>query len=97
MTGEQAAALGLASGRCIVCCRTLGGASLTAKVAATIGYGEICAGHNGWSFPKGAVAQRAYLADQKVKQIALRAAQTAAVRRQIEAGEIQARNSSRFD
>lgn len=62
MTAEDAARLGLASGRCINCCRTLGGASLTAKVAALVGYGEICADNNGWAFPKGAATQRAYLA-----------------------------------
>ena len=62
MTGEQAAALGLQSGHCIACCKPLGGETLTARVAATIGYGEICAGRHGWSFPKGAKAQRDYLA-----------------------------------
>lgn len=62
MTGAEAAALGLASGRCIHCCATLGGASLTAKVAALVGYGEICASRNGWPFPKGAAAQRAFVA-----------------------------------
>lgn len=61
MTAEDAAKIGLASGRCIACCRVLGGASLTSRVAAVVGYGEICAGHNGWSFPKGAAAQRAFL------------------------------------
>lgn len=62
MTGPDAARLGLASGRCIVCCRTLGGETLTARVAAVIGYGETCASHNGWAFPKGAATQRAFLA-----------------------------------
>jgi hypothetical protein len=61
MTAEQAAALGLASGRCIACLRTLGGETLTAKVSALIGYGEICADHNGWFYPKGAKAQREYI------------------------------------
>lgn len=63
MTAEQAAHLGLASGRCINCLRTLGGESLSAKVSAVIGYGETCAGHNGWPYPTGAAAQRAYLAE----------------------------------
>lgn len=63
MTAEQAAALGLASGRCINCCRALGGESLSAKVSALIGYGETCARHNGWPYPKGAAAQRAYVTE----------------------------------
>ena len=62
MTAAQAAALGLASGRCINCCRTLGGESLSAKVSAVIGYGETCANNNAWSYPKGAKAQREFLA-----------------------------------
>lgn len=62
MTAQQAAHLGLASGKCIACLRTLGGESLTAQVSAVIGYGEICAGHNGWDYPKGAADQRAFLA-----------------------------------
>jgi hypothetical protein len=61
MTAEQAAALGLASGRCINCCRTLGGASLSSKVAALIGYGETCAANYDWFFPKGAANQRIYV------------------------------------
>jgi hypothetical protein len=61
MTAEQAAAAGLASGRCIACAKTLGGETLTAKVAAVIGYGEICANRHGWTFPKGAAAQRVFL------------------------------------
>ena len=64
MTGEEAARIGLASGRCIACAKTLGGETLTARVAALVGYGEICADKNGWAFPKGAAAQRQYLADQ---------------------------------
>lgn len=64
MTAEQAAALGLASGRCINCCRTLGGESLSAKVSALIGYGETCANTNGWTYPKGAKAQRAFIASR---------------------------------
>ena len=63
MTAQQAAALGLASGRCINCCRTLGGESTSAKVSAVIGYGETCAKHNGWEYPTGAKAQRAFLAE----------------------------------
>lgn len=63
MTAEQAAHLGLASGRCINCLRRLGGESLSARVSAVIGYGETCAGHNGWPYPTGAKAQRAYLAE----------------------------------
>jgi hypothetical protein len=62
MTAEQAAKIGLASGRCIHCCRTLGGKSLTAQAAALVGYGETCAANNGWAFPKGAAAQRAIVA-----------------------------------
>jgi len=61
MTAEEAARVGLASGRCIACCKVLGGETLTAKVAAVVGYGETCASKNGWAFPKGAAAQRALL------------------------------------
>jgi hypothetical protein len=61
MTATEAAKAGLASGRCIACCKTLGGETLTAKVAAVVGYGEICANKHGWAFPKGAAAQRATL------------------------------------
>jgi hypothetical protein len=67
MSAEHAARLGLASGRCVNCCRTLGGGTLTAKVAAVIGYGETCAENNGWSFPKGAATQRALLAEEDVR------------------------------
>lgn len=63
MTAEQAAHLGLASGKCIACCRTLGGKTLSAQVSAVIGYGETCAGHHGWTYPTGVKAQRAYLAN----------------------------------
>jgi hypothetical protein len=66
MTAEQAAHLGLASGRCVACCKPLGGDTVTAKVSALIGYGEICAGHHGWAYPKGAAAQREYLAARAV-------------------------------
>ena len=62
MTAEQAALLGLASGHCIACCRSLGGKTLSAQVAAVVGYGEICADNHGWPFPKGAAAQRERLA-----------------------------------
>jgi len=61
MTAEDAARLGLASGRCIHYCRALGGETLTARVAALVGYGETCASNNGWAFPRGAAAQREYL------------------------------------
>lgn len=61
MTAEDAAKIGLASGRCINCCRVLGGESLTSRVAAVVGYGEICATKNDWPFPKGAATQRVYL------------------------------------
>lgn len=61
MSAEEAAALGLASGRCINCCKVLGGETLSAKVSALIGYGETCADHNGWHYPKGVKAQRAYV------------------------------------
>jgi hypothetical protein len=63
MTAEEAARIGLASGRCIACCKVLGGDTLTAKVAAVVGYGEICASKHGWAFPKGAATQRAFLAE----------------------------------
>lgn len=64
MTAEQAAALGLASGRCINCLRVLGGETLSAKVSAVVGYGETCANHNGWFYPTGAKAQRLYLEEK---------------------------------
>jgi hypothetical protein len=63
MTAEAAARIGLASGHCVSCAKPLGGATLTARVAALVGYGEICAGNHGWPFPKGAAAQRARLAE----------------------------------
>jgi len=62
MTASDAAAMGLAHGYCIRCCAELGGKTLSAQVAALIGYGETCAGHMGWPFPKGVAAQRARLA-----------------------------------
>lgn len=62
MTAAEAGRLGLLHGRCVNCCRPLGGESLSAQVSALIGYGETCAGNNGWEYPTGAAAQRAYLA-----------------------------------
>lgn len=62
MDAADAAALGLAHGHCIECCAPLGGKTESAQCAAIIGYGEICAGNNGWPFPKGVAAQRAVIA-----------------------------------
>lgn len=78
MTGEAAARLGLASGRCIACCRVLGGKSLSAKVSALVGYGETCAKTNGWSYPTGAAAQRALLATDPAAADAVAAEEHAA-------------------
>src|SRR5262245_41557335 len=64
MTAEDAARIGLAHGYCINCSRELGGKTLSAQVSAVIGYGEVCAGHNGWPYPKGAKAQRAFIAER---------------------------------
>jgi hypothetical protein len=64
MTAQDAAALGLSHGHCIACCRPLGGETLSAAVSALIGYGEVCAGHNGWAYPKGVAAQRAFIASR---------------------------------
>jgi hypothetical protein len=64
MTAADAAGLGLSHGHCINCCRPLGGESLSAAVSALIGYGETCAGHNGWPYPKGVKAQRAFVAER---------------------------------
>lgn len=61
MTAEVAGTLGLSHGHCINCCAPLGGTTLTATVSALIGYGETCAGNNGWPYPKGVKAQRAYV------------------------------------
>lgn len=61
MTGADAARLGLSSGHCIKCLAPLGGTTLSARVAALVGYGEVCAQNQGWPFPKGAAAQRAAL------------------------------------
>jgi hypothetical protein len=71
MTAADAAQLGLATGHCIECCTKLGpkhegaDAHTTPEpfVSALIGYGAKCAANNGWPFPKGVVAQRAYLAE----------------------------------
>lgn len=62
MTSEEAGRLGLLHGRCINCFRSLGGESLSAQVSALIGYGETCADNNHWHYPKGAAAQREYIA-----------------------------------
>jgi hypothetical protein len=67
MTAADAAAMGLAHNHCIRCCAKLGPAdpakpTLSALVSARIGYGETCARRMGWPFPKGAAAQRAFLA-----------------------------------
>jgi hypothetical protein len=63
MTAADAAALGLSHGYCIKCCAPLGGETLSACVSALIGYGETCARNLGWPYPKGVVAQRAYIAE----------------------------------
>jgi hypothetical protein len=63
MTAQDAAALGLSHGYCVKCCAPLGGETLSAAVSALIGYGEICARNLGWDYPKGVVAQRAFLAE----------------------------------
>jgi len=64
MTAADAARIGLSHNICINCCRTLGGQTLSAHVSALIGYGEICATNNGWPYPKGAAAQRAFIASR---------------------------------
>jgi hypothetical protein len=63
MTAADAAAMGLAHGYCIRCCAELGGETLSAQVSALIGYGETCASRVGWPYPKGVVAQRAFIAE----------------------------------
>lgn len=63
MTAADAARIGLHHGFCVNCCAELGGATLSANVSAAIGYGETCARNNGWDYPKGAKAQRAFLAE----------------------------------
>jgi hypothetical protein len=63
MTAGDAARIGLSHGFCINCCRELGGKSLSAHVSALIGYGETCAKTNGWPYPTGAKAQRAFIAE----------------------------------
>lgn len=62
LTGGEAGRLGLAHGRCVNCSAPLGGSTLSAQVSAVIGYGETCARRNGWEYPKGAKAQRAFIA-----------------------------------
>jgi hypothetical protein len=64
MTAADAAAMGLAHGYCIKCCAELGGETLSAQVSALIGYGETCAKNLGWPYPKGVVAQRAFIAER---------------------------------
>jgi hypothetical protein len=64
MTATDAAQLGLSHGHCIACCAPLGGETLSAHVSALIGYGETCSVNNGWPYPKGVKAQRAYIADR---------------------------------
>lgn len=64
MTGEVAARMGLASGRCIACAKVLGGETLSAKVSALVGYGETCAAKHGWTYPKGVAAQREFLGEE---------------------------------
>ena len=63
MTAADAAALGLSHGYCVKCCAPLGGETLSAAVSALIGYGETCAKNMGWAYPKGVVAQRAFIAE----------------------------------
>jgi hypothetical protein len=63
MTAADAAEMGLSSGYCIFCCATLGGETLAAACSALIGYGETCAKNRGFFYPKGVVAQRAFLAE----------------------------------
>lgn len=65
MTAAEAGALGLAHNRCINCLRPLGGATVSAQVSALIGYGETCASSNGWTYPQGAAAQRAFILTHK--------------------------------
>jgi hypothetical protein len=63
LTAADAAALGLSAGHCIFCCTPLGGKTLSAAVSALIGYGETCAKNNALPYPKGVVAQRAFIAE----------------------------------
>jgi hypothetical protein len=64
MTAADAAGLGLSHGHCVFCCAPLGGTTLSAAVSALIGYGEKCAANESLSFPKGVVAQRAFIAER---------------------------------
>jgi hypothetical protein len=71
MTAADAAQIGLAANHCIECCTPLGPkredadahATPSPFVSALIGYGETCAANNGWPYPKGVAAQRAYIAE----------------------------------
>ena len=71
MTATDAAQLGLSHGHCINCCAPLGGETLTAHVSALIGYGETCAANNGWPYPKGVAAQRAFIAEREDQEAGL--------------------------
>lgn len=61
MNAHDAGMMGLAHGFCIFCCAPLGGETLSAQVAALIGYGERCAHTRSLPFPRGVKAQRAYM------------------------------------
>lgn len=50
----------------VACLATLGGTTLSAKCSAVLGFGETCAGHHGWEYPKGVRAQRALLAQHGI-------------------------------
>jgi hypothetical protein len=63
MTAADAAEMGLSHGYCVFCCAPLGGETLAAAVSALIGYGETCAKNQRLPYPKGVVAQRAYIAE----------------------------------
>lgn len=63
MSAADAASLGLSHGHCVFCCAPLGGSTLSAAVSSIIGYGEVCAATNHLPYPKGVVAQRAYIAE----------------------------------
>ena len=64
MSAADAAELGLASGHCVFCCAPLGGETLSSAVSALIGYGETCAHTHSLPYPKGVVAQRAFIAER---------------------------------
>jgi hypothetical protein len=63
MTAADAAEMGLSHGYCVFCCAPLGGSTLSAAVSALIGYGETCSKRQALPYPKGVVAQRAYIAE----------------------------------